>query len=102
MNYLVVIIAFLFGVLATLGLLRLKREYVRRMDNLSAQVKELVDQLKEKEQVGPARLPFKSAQEIENGIAALNWLLIQARQDQDAVQNAINHLLAARNPDKEL
>jgi len=102
MNYSAIILAFLFGVLATLGAFLLVRYFKTRMDNLSAQVSELVEQIKELQQDGPQKLPFKSRSEIENGIAALNYLLFNSRLDQDAIENALAHLLKARNPDKEL
>lgn len=54
------------------------------------------------EQAGPPKLPYKSRDEIENATAALNYLLLQSRLDQDAIENARSHLLRARDPDKEL
>jgi len=101
MNFVAIIIAFLFGVLATLGMARLWKEYKRNINNLSSQVTELVDQVKEMQQAGPQRLPFKSRNEIENAIAAINYLYFDRKLENEAIENALAHLLKARNPDDE-
>ena len=97
MNYQAIVIAFLFGVVATLGLIKLWRTLRGHINHLSEQVNQLVAKVEALEQAGPERLPFKSRTEIENGIAALNYLLFQARLDEDAIENAIAHFQKARN-----
>lgn len=101
MNILAIILAFFFGVLTVLGILLIKREYDRRIHNLSAQISELIEQVKSLQQAGPKRLPYRSADEIENATAAVLTLLHEERLKMERIENALAHLQKARNPDRE-
>ena len=55
--------------------------------------------LNELERSGPKKLPYKSRDEIENAIAAINYLYFDRQLENDAIENALAHLRKARNPD---
>ena len=46
------------------------------------------------------RLPFRTADEIEDATAAINALMFDLDLKRNMVENALEHLKAARNPKK--
>ena len=57
------------------------------------------ERIRKLEQAGARRLPYKSADEIENGIAALLYTMQDHELRGDMLQNALVHLQKARNPE---
>lgn len=77
--------------LSLLCLFLLSREWVRR----EKQISELTKRIRALEQANLQRLPYKSFEEILNGMAALEILEREADFKQDLIQNAKAHFVNA-------
>jgi len=66
---------------------------------LLATIGRLQDRIRILQEAAQKRLPYRSADEIENAMAALNAIQFDLNFKQDMIDNARTHLAAARNPD---
>ena len=83
---------FLFGFVAGAGVCGLFIAYL----NLKKRIKDLEARIDQ----GPKRLPYKSADSIENATAAILSVMQEHHWEGERLQNALSHLQQARNPDK--
>jgi flagellar biosynthesis/type III secretory pathway chaperone len=66
---------------------------------LLVRIHRLEQRIHQLEQSSAKRLPYKSADEIENGIAALLYTIQDTNLRNDMLQNVLAHLQKARNPE---
>jgi hypothetical protein len=70
------------------------------MRGIVGSIRRLQERVHQLEQSTQKRLPYKSADEIENAIAALLTVQFDLDVKQDLIGNALAHMQQARNPGK--
>ena len=67
--------------------------------SLYSTIKRQEQRIQQLEQASAKRLPYKSADEIENATAALLYTMEDLSLRRDMLENALAHLQKARNPE---
>jgi hypothetical protein len=70
-----------------------------RIHSLYTTIRPQNERIRKLEQASAKRLPYQSADEIENGIAALLYTMQDLSLRKDMLENALAHLKKARNPE---
>lgn len=63
-------------------------------------IRGLQARVRQLEEASQKRLPYRSADEIENSTAALLKAIAETSYRRDLLENALAHLQSARNPDR--